>query len=73
MDIKNIDINIKKIIAKEGLIFIGFVLLGFLYRILLVANTTNTLRVWRRATLLFYGAYLSIRFIIWAVKTIKEK
>ncbi len=48
--------KVKKIIAREGLIFIAILVcsLGFL-------------------VFFTYPFYLIIRFIIWAIKTLKEK
>ncbi|MFA4888405.1 MAG: hypothetical protein WC628_02370 [Candidatus Omnitrophota bacterium] len=59
--------NLKRIIAREGLIFIGFIILGFLPLIFL-EDIKRPLLGWRRLTFLFYGIYLAIRFIIWAIK-----
>ena len=65
--------NIKKIIAREGLIFVGFLVLGFLITLSFFNDVKRPLLGWRRATFFFYGIYLTTRFIIWAIRTLKEK
>ena len=57
--------NIKKIIAREGLILIGFV------AVFLFSSFNND----NLAMYAYFGypLYLLIRFIIWAIKTLKEK
>ena len=63
--------NIKKIIAREGLILIICFILWFLFGFLtdrLAGEDT-----WFALPLLVFGSYLLIRFILWAIKTLKEK
>jgi len=66
--------NIKKIIAREGLIILGFIiilLLGFL----LPARISYGFRSHSLIgfAIIGYPSYLFIRFIIWAIKTLKER
>lgn len=79
---------IKKIIAREGLIILGFMLLGFLIGIIFpdIRYSDSSLRLLGRfpsfytfgkfgyAVMVYgYSIYLLIRFIIWAVKVVREK
>lgn len=86
--------NVKKIIAREGLILLGFicgsaVIIGLtklsyhifylltkprLYDNLLIFEPFNTIKNIGLLIVVFgYFAYLLIRFIIWAIKTLKQK
>lgn len=68
--------NIKKIIAREGLIFIGLVLIVCIGACLqadvnyLIEDTRDFLV---EMLPLFCLIYLIIRFIHWAIKTLKKK
>jgi len=74
--------KIKRIIAREGIILLIVVItgtLGFLWvwftKDILIYYTT--LELWRNWLLLiaipFYTIYILIRFIIWAVRTLREE
>lgn len=59
--------NIKKTIAREGLIILG-VLAMFL-----LSSLWNKVAFLIYPSILAYPLYLLIRFIIWAVRTLREK
>lgn len=67
--------NLKKIIAKEGLILLGIILLGFCSMFLGDAILRNFMMgsVGIVILLIGYPVYLLIRFIFWAIKTLREK
>ncbi len=76
--------KLKKIIAREGLIFSGFALaeiflivLGYVLGGILLSSKVDSISI-----ILILGFYvvpvgyplhLFVRFIIWAIKTLKEK
>ncbi|MDD5546887.1 MAG: hypothetical protein PHO67_07055 [Candidatus Omnitrophica bacterium] len=66
--------NIKKIVAREGLILIGIILAAFIMTAEVIpgsnANTSNA-----GYMLFFFGypIYLVFRFVIWAIRTLKGK
>lgn len=63
--------NLKKVIAREGLIFICIVAVG-----LIIAYSKYDVQLGGLGTAIFwigYPFYLLIRFIIWAIKTLREK
>jgi len=62
--------KIKRIIAREGLILLGFVGVGFLLQF---SNKPDLSNIGIFLFLLGYPAYLLVRFIIWAIKTLKSK
>jgi hypothetical protein len=74
--------NIKRIIAREGLISLCLLTVGsiyFLYNFFSGKSSlfmTTPLELWRNHLLLigvpFYIIYLPIRFIIWALRTLRE-
>ena len=73
--------KIKRMIAKEGLILLGFIGLYklYLYRVV-EGNCVDNLTCWEyysenalRGAVIIYVSYLLIRFIIWAVRTLMEK
>ncbi|MEI8175274.1 MAG: hypothetical protein WCG78_00195 [Candidatus Omnitrophota bacterium] len=80
-----IDKAIKKIIAREGLIFFGclvlipaidFVSLPLVNGCLAgtsLFNKAYLLHIINTTSILLYPAYLSIRFIIWALRTLRTK
>jgi len=60
---------IKKIIAREGLIILGFLIIGqVIWYLFFLQNFDH-----KETGFYAYPLYLLIRFIIWAVKTLKEK
>jgi len=66
--------NLKKIIAREGLILLSFGVVLFIGFLVLQINQLGELG----SNLLIIGflgypVYLLIRFIIWAIKTLREK
>ncbi|MBU0896204.1 MAG: hypothetical protein KJ569_06370 [Candidatus Omnitrophica bacterium] len=71
--------KIKRIIAREGLIFIGIA--GISVVLFINGHGIENYGTWRReisdwaGPLIVFGypIYLLIRFIIWAVRTLKEK
>lgn len=60
--------NIKRIIAREGLILLVSVVLFFIGLALQSLNDVFVV-----IGFFNYPAYLLVRFIIWAVRTLKEK
>ncbi len=78
--------KIKRIIAREGLIIIGTVVLIVLFNTLLpkllqykgdifdeAAGTNRILFLCQGLIYALYPLYLTIRFIIWAIRIVKEK
>lgn len=72
--------KIKRIIAKEGLILVGLVGLCRLYLYRVEINCTGNLTCWGyysksalKGVVSLYVFYLLIRFIIWAIRTLKER
>ena len=74
--------DIKKIIAREGLILLGFILLSAI--IIFALLTTEFAVVGEQVgqkivtfavilLLLGYPIYLLTRFILWSIRTLKEK
>jgi len=66
--------KIKRIIAREGLILLGFAFLTMIGGVL-ASYAVNNEVLFVFAILLFfsYPFYLIIRFILWAIKTLKEE
>jgi len=70
--------NFKKIIAREGLILlacIGFIMLSYATCLIIIHGTIHegvATGLWIIA-ISTYPAYLIIKFIIWAIKTLREK
>lgn len=72
------DKHLKKAIAREGLILFGFIILALVG---LFAKFTTAFDYRAKEmyfaviffTALSYAVYLSVHFIFWAVKTLKEK
>ncbi len=63
------DNKLKKIIAREGLVFVGFLVGAFL-----VASILQFIGQGGEGwSFLLYPLYLLIRFITWAIKTLKQK
>jgi len=64
------NMSIKKIIAREGLILLGIILLGFCSMYLGDAILANGMVGSTGVIILFYGypIYLLIRFIIWEIE-----
>ena len=62
--------TVKKIIAREGLIFVGIISIGLILAYNPKADVSNLGHVifW-----IGYPVYLLVRFIIWAVKTLMDK
>ena len=83
------DKKFKKIIAREGLILLGLIISGFvlsllsekLYPVDLLApyasiqvSIRNSLEELATFLVIFaYPSYLLIRFIIWAIRTLRQK
>lgn len=81
------DNRIKKIIAREGLILIGFICLGYLSFILIPWFPKSAIPIPSRPLTMVellgknrellglsaYIIYLLFRFIIWAIKTLKAE
>ena len=67
--------NIKKIIAREGLVLLGIMLVGLLFFFVgvFMSNVALIGEIGYFILVLGYPAYLLIRFILWAVKTLKGK
>ena len=77
------ELNIKKIIAREGLILLSFILLGLLIGTIFQDTYYSNLRLLHgvplkrfgvmgeRIMLYGYPFYLLIRFVLWAIKTLK--
>jgi hypothetical protein len=72
--------NLKKIIAREGLIFLSIILLGTILFIWVWVTKPLYMSIgelWRNDVLIvcaiFYIPYLLIRFITWAINTLREK
>jgi hypothetical protein len=66
--------NIKKIIAREGLVIIGSIIVLALIGLVLFAITRNS--EWFGVILIIvylYPIYLLVRFIIWAIRTLRER
>lgn len=71
--------RIKKLIAREGFVLCCFV--ASLVITLIVANTIFTSKYWAESIggfgfgllVLGYPIYLLIRFILWAIKILREK
>lgn len=74
----------KKVIAREGLIFLTIVGIGFVFRV--IGTSGHPFAEWidvtpfnfldgfgRMMIILGYPFYLIIRFIVWALKTLKNK
>jgi len=61
--------NIKRIIAREGLVFIGIVGVG----LIIAFSKYDYGGLGTALVYIGYPIYLLIRFIIWAIKTLKEK
>ncbi len=76
--------KVKKIIAQEGLIFLGFLFLGIMAGMIFRDTKYSSLRLlygysykvfsFKNMLITFsgYTVYLSIRFISWAVRTLGE-
>jgi len=66
--------KIKRIIAREGLILLGFAFLTMIGGVL-ASYAVNNEVLFVFAILLFfsYPFYLIIRFILWAIKMLKEE
>jgi len=72
------DTKIKKIIAREGLVIIGFIVAMFILMFIFTINPRflygSGLPGVEYVIVLFgYPLYLIVRFIIWAIKTLKHK
>ena len=77
------DAKIKRIIAREGLIIVSIAITGgliALFSIILPDNVSfkETLSMIGFAVLIYswniiYLSYLVVRFIIWAIRTLKQK
>jgi uncharacterized membrane protein YidH (DUF202 family) len=65
----NKKINIKKIIAREGLVFLAFIALGFLIMGIFASFNLDHGEI----GFYFYPFYLIICFIIWAIRSLKGK
>jgi hypothetical protein len=66
--------QIKKIIAREGLILLGFIVVG-VSGYLIINFRYDLIRVGEAGCLfliLGYPIYLIMRFILWAMKTVKK-
>lgn len=66
--------NIKKIIAREGLILLGFIIVG-VSGYLIMNFRYDLIRVGKAGCfflILGYPIYLIIRFILWAIKTLQK-
>lgn len=71
------DAKIKKIIAREGLVIIGFIVAMFILMFIFAINPRflygSGLNGVEYVIVLFgYPLYLIIRFIIWAIWTLKK-
>lgn len=66
--------RIKRMLAREGLILLGFIIIGisgyliinFRYDLIQIGNAGCLF------LLIGYPIYLIIRFIVWAIKTLKR-
>lgn len=79
------NLKLKKIIAREGVIFLGVlflsIIVGMLFRdtkypgLRLLDGYSYKVFSFKNMLIAFtgYPLYLSIRFIIWAVRVLKEK
>ena len=74
--------DIKKIIAREGLILLGFILLSVIITFVLLTTEFAVVgeQIGQKIVtfavillLLGYPIYLLSRFIVWAIRTLKEK
>lgn len=72
--------QIRRIIAREGLIILGFISLCKLYLYRIENNCTGSITCWEyysksalKGAVSLYVSYLFIRFIIWAIRTLKER
>jgi len=77
--------NIKKIIAREGLIFLGFVMPSVLFyfaQVYIFHTGSKNDQQWvylywtpkiLKVMFSLYGAYWLIRFVVWAIKTLKPQ
>ncbi len=74
------NVKIKKLIAREGLILFSIFGIAFGYGFAAAKITGYSIEAAIRITPLFftvgimvlYAPYLTIRFIIWAIKTLRE-
>lgn len=66
--------KIKKIIAREGLLLLGSVCIGLVIGAIFTKphriSTTGEFDL--QKTIIFVMLYVTIRFIIWAVRTLKK-
>lgn len=69
--------KIKKMLAKEGLIILGFVVGCYFISVALTMLTANySVPIAEKYNFLFlfsYSIFLIIRFIVWAIRTLKQK
>lgn len=66
--------RLKKVVAREGLVFIGLFGMPFTIASILASNSKYDLAATRIGWLIItYPIYLVIRFILWAIKTLREK
>lgn len=67
--------KIKKFIAKEGLLLLGICIGAFVVFIVLEIAKVYSVMVddIPQMLLIIYIGYFLIRFIVWAIKTVREK
>ena len=65
--------KLKKIIAREGLVFVVLFLIPTLIGLLAKANFMEDCSAYCFLVSWSYPIYLLIRFVVWAVRALKEK